>query len=59
MQVILRKEKKWFIMDREILENPEVCRTILRQEENVPEEAESERPLAQLILHGWDWEAVA
>ena len=56
MQIIMRKENKWFIMDDELLNDPEVCRSILKKEEKL---ADAERPLAELVMRGWDLEAVA
>ena len=56
MQIIVRKENKWFIMDDELLNDPEVCRSLLKQAENLED---AERPLAELVIRGWDLEAVA
>ena len=56
MQIIIRKENKWFMMDEKLLDAPGVCDSILWEEEDC---ADAERPLAELVIRGWDLEAVA
>lgn len=67
MQVILRKNDQWFILNDELLDNPEICRSLVRSGADGADAGDiaedngdaAGRGMEILELHGWHREAVA